>query len=107
MIYQKQRVDIVSLEALSEVGYEPDDGGRQALSFGSDLSVEDLLKRLSPHQRKVALLLSEGYTRAEVMAKLGLSEKTGRINFHRLIVRIRRQLEVYQHLTGQKTQRKT
>lgn len=98
VLYQRRKIDVVSLEALTAAGYEADDGGQAANAFGADLCVDDLLKRLSPRQREVVQLLSEGYTRAEVMQKLGLSD---RVNFHRLIVRVRRQLEVYFQLTGQ------
>ena len=91
MIYEKRRVDIVSLEALTAAGFEPDDQGSTELTFIAELTASELYQTLSRRQHQCVDLLLDGYDREEIGRIMGIKH---RVQVHRLICRVRAHLAV-------------
>jgi DNA-directed RNA polymerase specialized sigma24 family protein len=91
IVYQKQRVDIVSLEALTAAGFEPDDQGSTERTFIDALTASELYKTLSRRQQQCVDLLLDGYDREEIGQMMGIKHRQ---QVHRLIHRVRAHLAV-------------
>jgi DNA-directed RNA polymerase specialized sigma24 family protein len=74
-MYEKHRVDVVSLEALYEAGYEIDDGSPNQASWIGSIHAEQILALLTPRQREATLLFYDGYKGRAVREMLGIKHK--------------------------------
>ena len=86
--YYKVPVQNVSIEALSEAGYEIGDNGRetdQMIGLGQS---EFIMRQLTRRQREVIDCICQGYTRRETAAMLGISLQA----VHQIIPRMRQRL---------------
>jgi len=91
IVYQKRRVDIVSLESLVAAGYEPDDQGSLERTIIGDITATELYQTLSKRQQQCVDLLLDGYDREEIGRIMGIKH---RVWAHRLIGRVRSHLAV-------------
>ena len=91
IVYQKRRIDVVSLDALTAAGYEPDDHGSTERNFIGELTASELYQTLSKRQQQCVDLLMDGYDREEIGQIMGIKHRQ---QVHRLIHRVRAHLAV-------------
>jgi len=87
--YYKVPVQNVSIETLSEAGYDIGDNGKQfdeMIGIGQSEYIMNLLTR---RQRQVIACICEGYTRRETAVRLGISLQA----VHQIIPRMRQRLK--------------
>ncbi len=82
------KVSQVSLETLSEAGWEPGDDGSGERSFFELDAATGVMNRLTRRQRLVAEMLAAGYTRRETAQRLGISLQV----IYQIVPRMRKRL---------------
>jgi DNA-binding NarL/FixJ family response regulator len=71
--YYRVPVQNVSIETLSEAGYEIGDNGRETDAMIGLGQSEFIMKQLPRRQREVIDCICQGYSRREIAEKLGIS----------------------------------
>jgi DNA-binding NarL/FixJ family response regulator len=84
----KVYVQHVSLEAMSDAGWEMGDGGLEAENAQGSMHNDWLLGCLTRRQRSVAKLLHDGYSRRETAQQLNVSLQA----VHQIVIRMRQRL---------------
>jgi DNA-binding CsgD family transcriptional regulator len=77
----------ISIEELSELGFEIGDDRENEQNLGK-IQSKYLLSLLTKRQRRVALLLDDGYSRKEVAQRLHICVQA----VHQIVIRIRKRL---------------
>lgn len=91
----KVYVQHISLEAMSEAGWELGDEGWEAENTQSFIHNDWILECLTKRQRSVARLLTDGYSRRETAQQLCVSLQA----IHQIVLRMRHRLRIKTNLT--------
>lgn len=89
---QKIYVQHVSIDVLTESGWEMGDNGFQAENSESAVQNLWILDRLTKRQRQVVTLLADGYKRREIAQELQVSLQS----VHQIVLRIRERVKKYE-----------
>lgn len=87
--YYKVPVQNVSIETLSEAGYDIGDNGKQFDEMIGIGQSEYIMSLLTRRQRQVIEKICEGYSRRDTAAMLGISLQS----IHQIIPRMRKRLK--------------
>ncbi len=91
----KVYVQHVSLEAMSDAGWELGDDGFEAENTQSFIHNDWILGCLTKRQRSVARLLTDGYSRRETAQQLNVSLQA----IHQIVLRMRHRIRRKTNLT--------
>lgn len=84
----------VSLSIFENIGLDRGDDGREMEDMQSRIQRDFLMNILTSRQRKVTLLLLDGYSRKDTAAELNVCLQA----IHQIVLRIRKRLVLYAQL---------